>query len=68
MASMVFGNVKITPRDKVVELTYNTVIRGEPGAIFTYESLPKLAELLKSYTKPKVAIEDDDDESWEDLI
>lgn len=67
--SIGFGNLIITQRDRVVELTLNTFIKGRPYALFGYEEIPLLIKLLQEHSRPPStpapAAEDDD---WKDLI
>lgn len=71
--SIGFGNLIITQRDRVVELTLNTFIEGRPYALFGYGEIPTLINLLQQYGKPPstpaapASVEDDDDD-WRDLV
>ena len=71
--SIGFGNLIITQRDRVVELTLNTFIEGRPYALFGYGEIPTLISLLQQYGKPPstpvapAPVEDDDDD-WRDLV
>ena len=67
--SIGFGNLIITQRDRVVELTLNTFIEGRPYALFGYAEIPMLIKLLQDHSRPPSApapAADEDD--WKDLI
>lgn len=64
--SIGFGNLIITQRDQVVELTLNTFIEGRPYALFGYREIPMLIKLLQEHSRPPAAPADEDD--WKDLI
>jgi len=71
--SIGFGNLIITQRDRVVELTLNTFIEGRPYALFGHGEIPTLISLLQQYSRPPTTpaaapVVEDDDDDWRDLV
>lgn len=66
--SIGFGNLIITQRDQVVELTLNTFIEGRPYALFGYREIPTLIKLLQEHSRPPSAPAPAEDDDWKDLI
>lgn len=72
MKTSIVGNLTISEGEHVVTIGVNTIVVGKDGlaqALFTYDELPKLIEILKRVRRPVAApAPDDDEDDWSDLV